>query len=88
MPEKYDFLLRLLEEGYAYDLRGLAAGIMRPVFDEEAYPEVVAKRERILDLLKERGVLFPIDVDARNPPPAERLPPLYAKSCQERKSKS
>ncbi|MGI9420704.1 MAG: hypothetical protein ACR2RA_23015 [Geminicoccaceae bacterium] len=83
LPEHYDMLLRLLEEGYAFDLTGLASSILRPDIDKEAFPEAAAKRERILDILRDRGVSFPVDLNVRIPPPAERLAPLYAKSCQE-----
>lgn len=85
---RYDFLLRLLEEGYAYDLRGMAAAIIRQVISEDAFPEAAARRDHILGILEERGVKFPVDPDVRTPVPTKRSPPLYAKSCQERMNKS
>lgn len=87
-PRNYDFLLRILDEEYDYRLLVLTRMLIRRELDEEAFPEAAAKRERILDILQERGVSFPVDVKVRIPPQKKRSPPLYAKSCRERKDES
>lgn len=85
IPQHQDMLIRLLEEGYNYDLESVARRLSRREIGE-AFPEAMARRDQLLDMLRDQGVEFPTKLDVA--PPPKQLPPLYAKSCHKRKDES
>jgi len=65
VDEKYDMLINILNHGYSYDLTGLAHMINNTVLSRnltpiDQDPTLSAKKQKILDMLKSRGVKFPL----------------------------
>ena len=78
-----EMLVRFLEEGYSYDLDRLARRIdIRRI--AEGHPQYQWEQKAI-QILQERGVVFPADDREPAPPAASRAEPVYAQSCQERR---
>ncbi len=78
----YDLLHRLLDEGFAYNLAAVGGFIERKKYSEK-FPELIEGRRNAIERLKTLGVEFP--TVKPDPPVPPRLPPLYAKSCLERR---
>lgn len=79
-----DLVVRLLEEGYSYNLREGLGRRLDIVRINPANPQYQWERKAI-EMLEAKGIVFPVDdgKPASNaPPPTE---PIYAKSCLERK---
>ena len=78
-----EMLVRFLEEGYSYDFDRLARRVdIRRI--AEGHPQFQWERKAI-EILKERGVVFPANDGKPAPPAAPRAEPVHAKSCLERR---
>ncbi len=64
---KFDVVEMLLRHGYDYDLEGLALSVNNRVGPE--YPKSYKQMKKVLEMLKKRGVVFPL------PPPGIAGPP-------------
>lgn len=62
---KFDIVAMLLEHGYSYDLQGLALEVSGNLVS----PNLAAKKQHVLDMLKDRGVKFPLPPPHIGPPP-------------------
>lgn len=70
---KFDILEMLLKRGYDFDLQGLAIGVSRRVVS----PDVAAEKQHVLDMLKARGVKFPLPPPTIAPPAPGTKPPSW-----------
>lgn len=70
---KFDVVEELLKRGYNYDLEGLARGINGRV----VAPRLAVEKQHVLDMLKERGVKFPLPPPTILPPPPGTKPPSW-----------
>lgn len=67
---KYDIVIELLKRGYNYDLIGFAHAINNSIAPNNS--ALATQKQKILDMLKERGVKFPLGPPAQNAASAER----------------
>lgn len=70
---KYDVVEMLLKRGYNYNLEKLAIGVNGRV----VAPYLMQEKERILEMLKERGVKFPLPPPTVAPPAPGTKPPSW-----------
>lgn len=74
-----DMLVRILEEGYSYDISNLAFDIdIRRI--GESSPQYQWKRKAI-EILEGKGINFPVYSGKAAPKAAPRAEPVYARSC-------
>lgn len=71
---KFDVVELLLRRGYNYELQRLALGVSGRVVSSD----VAAEKQRVLDMLKARGVKFPLPTPQIAPPaPGTKPPPWW-----------
>lgn len=64
---KFDVVIMLLKHGYEYELQRLALGVNGRVVPSNS--ALFAQKQQVLDMLKERGVKFPLPPPHIAPPP-------------------
>ena len=70
---KFDVVEELLRRGYDFDLKGLALGVNGRV----VAPDLQKEKQDVLDMLKERGVKFPLPPPIIAPPAPGTKPPSW-----------
>ena len=70
---KFNILEMLLKRGYNYNLERLAIGVNGRV----VAPKFAAEKQHVLDMLKERGVKFPLPPPTVAPPAPGTKPPSW-----------
>jgi len=78
-----DMLVRFLDEGYSYDLQGLAFDLDGRII--ASGHEQHSWKLKAVQLLKDKGISFP--AERPQPPAPPSAEPVYAKSCLERQQK-
>ena len=64
---KFDVIIMLLKHGYNYDLQGLALSVNGRVVPNNS--TLYAQKQQVLEMLKKRGVKFPLPPPHVAPPP-------------------